>query len=123
MLLPTDDSTVRNIAEQQVITSPHGTFGKPEPTRHSVQLGRIRNQAMKCRRSCFQMICHESSAMLRFANKHTLPSIEQPLAFFGFIELKEYLERILGRSVDLGTVGSLREEIRDEVLRESVRAA
>lgn len=47
----------------------------------------------------------------------------QPVGLFGFIELKEFLERILGRPVDLGTPRSLREEIRAEVLREAVRAA
>ena len=52
-----------------------------------------------------------------------LVEFSKPVGLFGFVELKEYLERILGRPVDLGTPGSLREEIREEVLRESVRAA
>jgi predicted nucleotidyltransferase len=52
-----------------------------------------------------------------------LVEFSKPVGLFGFVELKEYLERILGRPVDLGTPRSLREEIREEVLRESVRAA
>jgi uncharacterized protein len=40
---------------------------------------------------------------------------------FGFLELKEYLEKLFNRSVDLVTVSALRKQFRDQILREAVR--
>jgi predicted nucleotidyltransferase len=45
------------------------------------------------------------------------------LSFFRVCRLRYYLEEILGRSVDLVTMGGLRPEIREEVMSEAVRAA
>ena len=45
------------------------------------------------------------------------------IGLFRFIELKQFLERILGCGVDLGTPDSLRSRIREEVLREAIRVA
>jgi uncharacterized protein len=46
-----------------------------------------------------------------------------PIGLFGFVRLKDYLESILGRRVDLAMVGALREQMRERILREAVRAA
>ena len=45
-----------------------------------------------------------------------------PVGFFKLAELQEYLERALGRPVDLLTPGSLDPRIRDRVVKEAVRA-
>lgn len=52
-----------------------------------------------------------------------LIEVNRPFSYFKLLELEEYLEHILGRSVDLFTPDSLRKEIRAEVMREAVRAA
>jgi len=52
-----------------------------------------------------------------------LIEVSRPFGYFKIFELEEYLERILGRPVDLFTPDSLRDEIRTEVLQEAVRAA
>jgi uncharacterized protein len=41
---------------------------------------------------------------------------------FGFLDLKEYLEGVLGRPVDLVTVNALKKQLREQILREVVRA-
>jgi predicted nucleotidyltransferase len=46
-----------------------------------------------------------------------------PMGYFGLARLQRYLEGLLGRKVDLATVGALREKMREQVLREAVRAA
>ncbi|MDR7922644.1 nucleotidyltransferase family protein [Thermosynechococcus sp. PP45] len=51
-----------------------------------------------------------------------LVEFERPVGLFTFIELKEYLEKILSCSVDLGTPQSLRSRLREEVLKEAIRA-
>lgn len=51
-----------------------------------------------------------------------LVEFERPVGLFTFIELKEYLEEILNCSVDLGTPQSLRSRLREEVLKEAIRA-
>ncbi|MDR7898032.1 nucleotidyltransferase family protein [Thermosynechococcus sp. JY1334] len=51
-----------------------------------------------------------------------LVEFERPVGLFTFIELKEYLEEILSCSVDLGTPQSLRSTLREEVLKEAIRA-
>lgn len=42
---------------------------------------------------------------------------------FEFIRVKQRLEDLLGRNVDLATDGCLRNEMKDRILREAVRAA
>lgn len=42
---------------------------------------------------------------------------------FAFLDLKEYLEGVVGRPVDLVTVGALREQFRSRILQEAVRVA
>jgi predicted nucleotidyltransferase len=45
------------------------------------------------------------------------------IGLLDFIGLKLLLEDILGRKVDLGVADTLRERIRDRVLREAIRVA
>ena len=45
------------------------------------------------------------------------------VGLFMFIELKNYLSRILECDVDLATINSLRKEMRSSVLKEMIRAA
>ena len=47
----------------------------------------------------------------------------RPVGYFHLFDVQRRLETILGRKVDLLTVGGLRRESRDEVLAEAVRAA
>jgi len=42
---------------------------------------------------------------------------------FGSLELKKYLEDILGRPVDLVTEGALKKQLREDILREAIRVA
>jgi len=52
-----------------------------------------------------------------------LVDFEKPVGLFEYARLKLYLEDILGREVDLVTPEALRKELREEILREAVRAA
>lgn len=52
-----------------------------------------------------------------------LVDFEKPVGLFEFARLKMYLEAMLGRRVDLVTPEALRKELREEILRESIRAA
>jgi hypothetical protein len=52
-----------------------------------------------------------------------LVDFTHPVGLFGFLEVKGYLEHLLGRPVDLVTVRALRPEYRDAVLREAVHAS
>jgi predicted nucleotidyltransferase len=45
---------------------------------------------------------------------------EEKADLFDLVALGQFLEERLGRKVDLGTKGSLRKEIRDEVFREMI---
>jgi predicted nucleotidyltransferase len=48
---------------------------------------------------------------------------EAGVGLLGCVSLKEALSELLGCDVDLATPAALREEMRDEILREPVRAA
>ena len=52
-----------------------------------------------------------------------LVEFNAPIGLFGLIRLEQYLEKLLGCSVDLGTAKSLKPRIREEVLREAIRVA
>jgi predicted nucleotidyltransferase len=52
-----------------------------------------------------------------------LVEFDRPVGMFHFIEVKEFLERVLGRPVDLGTPESLHPRLRQRVLEEAVRVA
>lgn len=47
-----------------------------------------------------------------------LVEFSQPLGFFRFIELENFLGRLIGRKVDLVTKKALKPAIKDEILRE-----
>ncbi|MBN1450125.1 MAG: nucleotidyltransferase family protein [Anaerolineales bacterium] len=52
-----------------------------------------------------------------------LVEFDRPVGLFEFARLKLYLEKKLGREVDLVTPDALREEMRDDILREAVHVA
>ena len=52
-----------------------------------------------------------------------LVEFDAPIGLFEFIDVKEFLEGILGRPVDLGTPDALHPRLRARVLREAVRVA
>ena len=52
-----------------------------------------------------------------------LVDFEKPVGLFEYARLKLYLESVLGREVDLVTPEALREELREGILREAIRAA
>jgi hypothetical protein len=49
-----------------------------------------------------------------------LVDFDRPVGLFGLFALQDYLETILGCSVDLGTPDSLKPRIREKVLSESM---
>jgi hypothetical protein len=49
-----------------------------------------------------------------------LVEFDRPVGLFEFIDVEEFLERVLGCSVDLGTPDSLHPRLRERVLREAV---
>jgi predicted nucleotidyltransferase len=51
-----------------------------------------------------------------------LVEFSQPVGLFQFARLKMYLEEVLGRKVDLVTPEALRKELREDILREAIRA-
>ncbi|PZD74912.1 hypothetical protein C1752_01051 [Acaryochloris thomasi RCC1774] len=50
-----------------------------------------------------------------------LVEFSQPVGLFGLFEVQHYLESLLGCSVDIGTVKSLRKNLREPVLKDIVR--
>ena len=51
-----------------------------------------------------------------------LVEFEAPVSIFKFLDLKDYLETILGRSVDLVMREALRPQLRDRIITEAVSA-
>ena len=49
-----------------------------------------------------------------------LVEIRRPMGLFQFLDIKEYLEQLLGRPVDLVTPDSLKPRLRDRILGEAV---
>jgi len=52
-----------------------------------------------------------------------LVEFNRPVGLFEFARLEIYLEKVLGRKVDLVTPQALRKELRETILREAIRAA
>lgn len=46
-----------------------------------------------------------------------------PVGLFGFIDLKDYLEEILGRAVDLVMIKAVHTGIRERIAREAIRSS
>ncbi len=51
-----------------------------------------------------------------------LVEFDRPIGLFTFVRLKRYLEEVLGSSVDLGTIDSLKPYLQEPVFREMIRA-
>ncbi len=49
-----------------------------------------------------------------------LVEFSRPVGYFGLFALQDYLEELLGCSVDLGTPNSLKPSIRDHVMGEAI---
>jgi predicted nucleotidyltransferase len=49
-----------------------------------------------------------------------LVEFQHPVGLFEFVDLKGYLEGLLGRRVDLGTPASLKPRLREPILKEAV---
>jgi hypothetical protein len=52
-----------------------------------------------------------------------LVEFDRPVGYFGLFALQDYLEKLLGCPVDLGTPDSLKPYIRERVMRELIRVA
>ena len=52
-----------------------------------------------------------------------LVDFNAPVTLFEFARLRRHLESLLGRSVDLVTRDALKPQLREQILREAVRAA
>ncbi len=53
-----------------------------------------------------------------------LVEFDRPIGLFQFIRVQQYLQEILGvRRVDLVMLDALHEELRDDILRDAIRAA
>ncbi len=52
-----------------------------------------------------------------------LIEVRRPFTYFDLMEVQQYLETLLGRSVDVGTVQMIRDDLREKVMQEAVRAA
>lgn len=51
-----------------------------------------------------------------------LVEFDRPVGLFEFVRLNIYLEKLLGRRVDLVTLDAIRPAMRERILREAVRA-
>jgi hypothetical protein len=51
-----------------------------------------------------------------------LVDFERPIGLFEFARLKLYLEELLSRKVDLVTPEALRKELRENIMKEAIRA-
>jgi uncharacterized protein len=52
-----------------------------------------------------------------------LVEFSESIGIFEFLELKEYLESILKSRVDLATEQALKKQLREQILKEAIRAA
>ena len=50
-----------------------------------------------------------------------LVEFNRPVGYFGLFALQDYLEKLLGCPVDLGTPDSLKPHVREHVMRELIR--
>jgi predicted nucleotidyltransferase len=52
-----------------------------------------------------------------------LVSYRETPGFFAFLDLKQYLEGIVGRPVDLVTEGALKKQLREQIIQEAINVA
>ena len=122
----TDMETGTDVSKREAIEK----RSRQEPTRHlslndaieliSVHLDDLRNMCVK------SLSIFGSLARGEFgpgSDIDLLVEFSEPVGFFRLIELKQYLERLFEREVDLATPDALRPEIKDQILKEAIRAA
>lgn len=49
-----------------------------------------------------------------------LVNFKQPIDMFDFIDLQEYLSKIFNKKIDLGTINSLKEFVKNSILKEAI---
>ena len=49
-----------------------------------------------------------------------LVNFKQPIDFFEFIDLQDYIASLFNKKIDLGTIGSLKEFVKDKILKEAI---
>ncbi len=49
-----------------------------------------------------------------------LVNFKHPIDMFDFIDLQEYLSKIFSKKIDLGTVNSLKEFVKNSILKEAI---
>ena len=49
-----------------------------------------------------------------------LVNFKQPIDFFEFIDLQDYISGLFNKKIDLGTIGSLKEFVKDKILKEAI---
>ena len=49
-----------------------------------------------------------------------LVSFTKPIDMFDFIDLQDYLVNLFNKKIDLGTLNSLKQFVRDKILKESI---
>ncbi len=60
---------------------------------------------------------HASGRALQDSDVDVLVEFDRPVNFFEFLDLKDFLEQLLGRRVDLTTREALKPLIRDSILQ------
>lgn len=58
----------------------------------------------------------------RLSDIDILVEFSEPIGYFKFIELERFLEKVLGKKVDLATKNSLKLSIKEEVLKDTIYA-
>lgn len=90
-------------------------------------LQRLRTAAPSLRLQAVQAIWVFGSVARGEADEESdvdiLVDLDAPVSLFEFVRLRRQLASILGRRVDLVTRDGLRPHLRDQVMREAVRAA
>ena len=49
-----------------------------------------------------------------------LVNFKQPIDFFEFIDLQDYISGLFNKKIDLGTISSLKEFVKDKILGEAI---
>lgn len=49
-----------------------------------------------------------------------LVNFKQPIDFFDFIDLQDYISKLFNKRIDMGTIGSLKEFVKDKILKEAI---